>query len=120
MNRSKSYSLAKESAELRKLILENPDLPICVLAGEDASADYWGWTFCSSVSFEICEILDCDYYDNDGLVVCDRGRLAELIEDDLYNEYSEKTEEEYQAAIQRELEKFEPYWLKVIAIYATN
>lgn len=34
---SKKYSLSKETGELRKLILENPDLPIVVLAGQDAT-----------------------------------------------------------------------------------
>ena len=36
MNRT--YSLTKNSDELKKLILENPDLPIVVLAGEEAGS----------------------------------------------------------------------------------
>lgn len=34
---SKEYSLVKETEELRKLILENPDLPIVVLVGRDCN-----------------------------------------------------------------------------------
>ena len=37
-----SYSLTKSSDELKRLILENPDLPIVVLANEDSVCDYWG------------------------------------------------------------------------------
>ena len=37
MNKFRSYTLSKESDELKKLILENPDLPIVVLAGEEAN-----------------------------------------------------------------------------------
>lgn len=118
MNRT--YSLTQKSDELRKLILENPDLPIVVLAGNEAYSDYWGWTYCSSISFNIDEILDYDYYDYDDTVFTDRDRLEEKISDDLWDEYHDKSEEEYDAAVKRELEKYEPYWKRVIAIYANN
>lgn len=118
MNRT--YSLAKNSDELKKLIFENPDLPIVVLADEDSNCGDWRWTYCSSISFDICEILDCDYYDYDDTVFTDRDRLEEKIGDDLYDEYYGKSDEEYEVAIKHELEKYEPYWTKVIAIYASN
>ena len=107
-----NYTLTKESDELKKLILENPDLPIVVLVGEESYGGDYPWVFCSSISFGIDEILDCDYYDYDDTVFTDRDRLEEKIADDLYEEYNE--------AVKRELEKYEPYWKKVIAIYATN
>jgi hypothetical protein len=115
-----SYSLTHNSDELKKLILENPDLPIVVLAGEEASGYDFYWTYCSSVSYHIGEILDCDYYDYDDTVFTDRDRLREKIEDDLYDEYHDKSDEEYEAAVNREVEKYELYWQKVIAIYASN
>lgn len=115
-----NYSLVQKSDELKKLILENPELPIVVLAGEEASSDCWGWTYCSSISFHISEILDCDFYDYDDCVFTDKDRLEEKIGDDLWDEYHDKSDEEYDAAVKRELEKYEPYWKKVIAIYATN
>lgn len=116
----RTYSLTHNSDELKKLILENPDLPIVVLAGEEASSYDFYWTYCSSVSFHIDEILNCNYSDYDDTVFTDRDRLREKIEDDLYDEYHDKSDEEYEAAINREVEKYEPYWQKVIAIYATN
>lgn len=115
-----NYTLTKESDELKKLILENPDLPIVVLVGEESYGGDYPWVFCSSISFGIDEILDCDYYDYDDTVFTDRDRLEEKIADDLYEEYNNKTDEEYNEAVKRELEKYEPYWKKVIAIYATN
>ena len=118
MNRT--YSLAKNSDELKKLIAENPDLPIVVLASDDASCGDWAWTYCSSVSFNISEILDCDYYDYDDTVFTDRERLEEKISDDLYDEYCDKGDEEYDEAVNRKMEELEPYWKKVIAIYASN
>ena len=116
----RAYSLAKSSDELKKLILENPDLPIVVLANEDSTSGDWSWTYCSSISFDIGEILDCDFYDYDDTVFTDRDRLEEYIGDMLYDEYRDKSDEEGETAIKRKLEELEPYWKKVIAIYATN
>lgn len=118
MNRT--YSLTKSSDELKKLIAENPDLPIVVLADEDANCGDWRWTYCSSITFGIDEILDCDYYDYDDVVFTDRERLEEKISDDLYDEYCDKGDEEYDEAVNRKMEELEPYWKKVIAIYASN
>lgn len=115
----RTYSLTQKTDELRKLILENPDLPIVVLAGEEANSDYY-WTYCSDISFRIDEILDCDFYDYDDSVFTDRDRLEEHIEDMLYDEYCDRSEEEYEAAIKDKLAELEPFWKKVIAIYATN
>ena len=58
-----------------------------------------------TISFSIAENLD---------------RLEEYIEDELYDDYSEKPEEEYAAAIKAKLAELEPFWTKVIAIYASN
>ena len=118
MSKFTEYTLTKQTDELRKLILENPELPIVVLADEDSVCDYYGWTFCSSISFHIEEILDCDFYDYDDRVITDRDRLEEIIADNLDGEYL--TDEAYEAAKKYELERLEPYWKKVIAIYATN
>ena len=115
-----NYTLTQKSDELKKLILENPDLPIVVLAGEEANKGYYGWMYCSHVSFYIDEILDCDFYDYNDTVFTDRERLREKIEDDLWEDYHKRSDEEYDAAIEREVAKYEPYWKKVIAIYATN
>ena len=119
MSKFTEYTLTEKTDELKRLILENPDLPIVVLAGEEAHSDFY-WTYCSDISFNIGEILDCDFYDYDDSVFTDKDRLEEYIEDMLCDEYYEKSEEEYEAAIKDKLAELEPYWKKVIAIYATN
>lgn len=120
MNDFKKFCLSKKSDELRKLILENPDLPIVVLAGDEANNGEYIWMFCSYIRFCIEEILDCDYVASDDTVYTDRDALEDDIADDLYDEYSDKPQEEYEAAIQQRLAELEPFWTKVIAIYATN
>lgn len=120
MNDFKAFGLSKKSDELRKLILENPNLPIVVLAGEGVSDGDHAWTFCGSISFGIEDILDCDYTASDDTVFVDRGSLEEAVSDDLYDDYCDKPESEYEAAVKARLNELEPFWTKVIAIYATN
>lgn len=120
MNTFRTYALSKKTDELKKLILENPDLPIVVLAGEEANDGDHYWTFCSSIYFHIEEILDCDYLDYNDCVFCDRAYLEEYVENELYDEYCDKPDEEYESAIKSKLAELEPYWTKVIAISATN
>lgn len=115
-----SYEIAKKSDELKKLILENPDLPIVVLAGQDATTGCHAWTFCSYIGFRLGEILDCDYCDYDDTVFTDRDRLEEYVMDELCDQYDEATDEELNMLLKDRLAVLEPYWKKVIAIYADN
>lgn len=41
--------LVHDSEKLRRLIAENPDLPIVVLAGEEANSGDWYWMYCTDV-----------------------------------------------------------------------
>ena len=120
MSELKRLNLDHATDELRRFILENPNLPIVILADESSVTDNGAWTFCSKVSVNVHEILDCEYYDYGDMVITDRDRLEEIIEDNLYEKYHDKPEAEYDAAIKAEVEKFEPYWKKVIAVWATN
>ena len=120
MSELKRLNLDHETDGLRRFILENPDLPIVILADESSVIDNGAWTFCSKISVKIDVILDCEYYDYGDMVITDRDRLEEIIEDNLYEKYHDKPESEYDAAIKAEVEKFEPYWKKVIAVWATN
>ena len=111
--------LTQNTEELRKLILENPDLPIAVLVGENANTgDYWYYQYCNEISFQIEEILDCDFFN--GYVYTDRDDLENGIVDKLAPFFKYKSDKEFEEAVQKEIEKYEPYWKKVIAIYVDN
>ena len=112
--------LAHSTDELKKLIAEHPDYPIVVLAGEEANNGDHGWMYCSYISFGVEDILDTDFCDYNDCAFTDRDRLEEFVEDMLYDDYSDKPEEEYTAAIKAKLEELEPFWTKVIAIYVSN
>lgn len=118
MYKFQEYCLAKKTDELKKLIAENPDLPIVVLAGEEANGGDYTWMFCSDISFSLEEILDCDYLDYNDCVFADRDRLEEVVQDRLSEDYDDDAE--FEEAVKEKLAELEPYWTKVIAIYATN
>ena len=116
----KEIGLVHDSERLRKLITENPDLPIVVLAGEEANNGDWCWMYCTDVDCCIDSILDVRTpYDREDRVFTDRDEFEDSIIDSVpYNDT--RTESEIEAFVQSELDKYEPYWRKVIAIYATN
>lgn len=114
-------SIIKQTDELKNLIDKYPDYPICVLAGEDANCGGYYWMYCSNIKFEIGEILDCeDWLDFEDEIITDRGRLEEVVEDRLYGDYYDKPDDVYDKAIKEKMIELEPYWRKVIFIYATN
>lgn len=118
MYKFQEYCLAKKTDELKKLIAENPDLPIVILAGEEANGGDYNWMFCSDISFSLDEILDCDYLDYGDCVFTDRDRLEETVGERLSNDYED--DKEWEVAVKATLAELEPHWKKVIAIYATN
>ena len=118
------YSLIHDSSELRKLIAENPDLPIVVLANEESASPDYGWTYCSSVRCALGWLLDVKtpYDDPDGYVFSDKDDLESTIvnafQDD--KQYEGLSDDDFFEAVKKELEKYEADWKQVIAIYASN
>ena len=116
-----STGLVHDSSELRKLIAENPDLPIVVLVGEEACGCDYYWTYCSNVRVCITELLDVSTPDDDEMVFTDRGSFEDCVGDSLYNDETKNLPDaEYDAMVAAEVAKYEPYWRKVIAIYGNN
>jgi hypothetical protein len=117
------FGAIHDAQPLRKLIAENPDLPIVVLVGNDAACYEYAWTYCTSVSCGVDNILDVKTpYDGDGeRVFTDEIEFEEEISDQLFNDETAKlSDEQYDAMVQAEVEKYAPYWRKVIAVYVTN
>lgn len=116
----KEIGLVHDSAPLRKFIAENPGLPIVVLAGEEANNGDWYWMYCSDVDCCIDFILDIHTpYDRENHVFTDKNDFMDAIIDSIPLNDT-RTELEITAFVESEFDKYEPYWRKVIAIYATN
>lgn len=113
--------LFHDSTELRKLIAENPDLPIIVLAGEDASGED-GYVSCSKVYCEVKTILDNDYPFADRMYT-DETEFEEDLSDYLAGEIpniNEISDEEFDKRVKEEVATYEPYWRKAIVISVDN
>ena len=119
--------LTKNTDELKRLISEHPDYPIVVLAGEEANSGDCSWMYCSDIGFHLGEILTVEAPYNDEIVCSDRDSFEEEMSDWLYYKLEDDgvdvdnmPDEEYEKILKEEIAKYEPYWKKVIAIWATN
>ena len=65
---------------LRELILQHPELPLLVFAGEDCNNGEWGYMSCSSVKAVIGEYLDCEQTVDDRRCFTDRDDFQEEME----------------------------------------
>lgn len=110
--------IVHDTAELRKLIAENPNLPIVVLVGEEAYSGEWGYEYQTNVSCSLEEVLDCEIPFGGGIVPTDKDDFEEQLSDYLYDK--ELSDSEFEKLLKEEMTKYEPYWKKVIAIYADN
>lgn len=114
--------LVHDITALRKLIAENPDLPIVVLASDTANTGDFGWMYCENVSFKIGEVLDCDLPFDSEYVFTDRDEFEEALADYLCDvpEAENLLGAEFDKFVDDELAEYEPYWKKVIEICASN
>lgn len=115
----KPTGILNSAEELRKLILDNPGLPLLVFAGEDANAggDY-SYMSCSRVSAHVGEFLDCCQTVNDCRCYCERDDFQE----DLESAHSDfdGSDREFEEFIENEMMKYEPYWKPCIIVYVDN
>lgn len=118
----REIGLIHDSTELRKLMEENPDLPVIVCAGEEANGGEWAWQYCCSVSCAVTTILDTRTpYDNDDHVFDDEDEFLEAVEEVMYDNAPEgKPLSEIEAEAKAEAEKYAQYWRRAIIIYANN
>ena len=112
-------SIIQDIPELRKLIIENPELPICVLVENDLPWEEYSYTYAASVRVYIGEILDCDVPYSEGYVFNDRADLEEHLQCHLDVDDS-VSDEEFEKLVDKEVEKYEPYWKKVIIVRAES
>ena len=113
-------NLTVKTDELKQLIAEHPDYPIVVLVSEYANTGDHIWMYCSTISYEIKEILDCEVPFSNGYVYSYKDDFEEDLAEWLEDKHNGLSENEFQKIFEEELQKYEPHWKKVIAIYADN
>lgn len=105
-----------DCSELRKLLTENPKLPVIVYAGDDANTGEYQYTCCSRVRCAVGEVLDCELPFGDGRIFSDREDFRE----ELVNFLQDLPDEEFNKALEHELKKYSPYWKKAIEVWVNN
>lgn len=111
--------LIHSTDELRRLIIDNPTLPLLVFAGEEANGGDYMYTSCSYVRADVGEFLDCKQEINDEKCYCDRDDFEEDLADALCDDFT-GSNEDFEARVRDEAAKYDPYWKKCIILYVNN
>lgn len=112
MGNLKAECSLSDTSNLRKLILENPDLPLLIFCGEEAWSGDWAYE--QAVSVSDGKILELTLYEH-------MWRTKDDYEEELANDLSDK--EEYENLSDKEYEKVikqkvsETEFVKAIVIY---
>ena len=114
----KSIGIIHDTTELRKLIAENPDLPIAIMVGQEVASDEYAYTYCTDVRCHVGEILDCEVPGSD-TVITDRDDLQDCIDNSL-DEFWELPDAKYAEVVAKKLAEYEPYWKQAIIVIADN
>lgn len=114
--------LLTDATELRKLLLENPELPLLVFAGENCNSGDYCYMSCGVCNASIGEYLDCCQEVNEERCYTDRDDFEEDLGEQVYDrpEAVNKTDEELEAIIKVEMAEYEPFWKPCIILYADN
>lgn len=110
----------KDCQKIKDMIIENPDLPIVVLASCETNTGDYEPMYCSDVSCFIDEILDCQTPFDSEITFNDREHFEECLIDYLESEYYSLDRTSFDDLLKRYKEKYEPYWKKVITVYVGN
>ena len=111
-----------ETEALKKLIIENPDLPLLVFAGEDANIGDYSYMCCEYVRVEKGEVLDCKG-PNDEIIYTDRQHLKDDIEEAIYDDYDgigKIPDDKLDKMLKERMSKYDEYWKDCILLYVTN
>lgn len=111
IDNSKFHCSLNDTSELRKLIIDNPDLPLIIFAGEESWQGSWSYNQADVHGVRIQELtLHGDMW-------LDRDEYEEKLADDLANveEYAELSDEEYNKMIERKVA--ETPFCKAIVFY---
>lgn len=111
MNNTKFNCSLNDTTNLRKLILENPDLPLLIFCGDDAWHDEWPYEQAAASGGEVKELtLYKDLW-------VDKDDYRDRLTDDLCDEaeFIDLSNEEYDRMIDKKVRETE--FVRAIVIY---
>lgn len=123
-NKYYEFPVCKNTERLKELIAEHPDYDIVVLVGEETNGGDYSWMFCRDISFKVTELLTVETPYNDEVICCDKDEfedgVQDWLEETLYDDGIDLSDKEFDKRLKAEIQKYDPYWKNVIAIYASN
>lgn len=116
------YYLLNECQELKRLIAENPDLPLAFFAEDTGIYIDYGYLSCNSATAEKGEVLDCYQEINDEKAFTSRDDFEEDLRDTLWgiDEYRNLSDKEFDEVFKKEKSKYDDKWKDCIIVYVGN
>ena len=112
--------ISHNTNKIKEIILKNPELPIVVFAGREASNYDFDTTLCSYVEIYVGEYLDIKVEeDTEDRIYTEKEDLEET----LWQYYCDKfdgNDKEFNNYIAKKIYEYEPYWKKCIILYVDN
>ncbi len=114
----KPTGLLHSADELKQLIVENPDLPILVFAGDNANNGDYPYMSCSYVSAEKGEFLDCEQQIDECKCYTDRDDFEEDVFDVLVNDEQcvDLSDEEFNSVVKQKIAEYDEFWKSCIIL----
>lgn len=116
------YYFLSECKKLKKLITQNPDLPLIFFADEAANNGAYRYMSCDAIEAYKGKILDCpNTVDNETIFYYQRW-----FEEDLRgmlcgkDEYLKMSDEEFYEIFKKEKSKYDDKWKDCIIVYVGN
>lgn len=118
----KPSGLLHSADELKQLIVENPDLPIVVFAGDDANIGDYSYTSCSYIKAYKGEFLDSAQTVNDCMCYTDRDEFEDDVADALAGEeqYRALPVDEFNFLVERTVNEYDDFWKPCILLHVDN
>ena len=115
----KPTGLLHSADELKQLIVENPDLPILVFAGDNANNGDYPYMSCSYVSAEKGEFLDCGQQIDECKCYTDRDDFADDVENVLagVERYRDLSDDEFNALVEQTVNEYDEFWKPCILLH---
>lgn len=127
LEKPSTMGIVHDSTDLRKMISENPDLPIVILSEDESCIGDGVFTYMSKVKCYVGELLDCypihpvKYYGDDyERVFDDRRDFKEYLENVICDIYDWSSDDKQTEILEEYLKLYEPHWKKCIIVKAFN
>lgn len=118
----KQTGLLHSADELKRLVLEHQELPILVLAGDNANTGDYGFMSCSRVRAQEGEFLDCKQKIDACKCYTDRDDFEDDVADFLAGEeqYRDLPDDEFNALVEQTVNEYDDFWKPCILLLVDN